>query len=338
MPRLALLALCFFAPLSLAQEKKPGLDRSNQLLERFDYTRANLENATFERSNVSFGTFANANCNGANFRRAKLIGVSFNGTKLVGADFRGAKLTNAGFSGDLTGVNFEGTKCPCSFQGAILQKANLKGVSGFVDVTRVDFSGAEIQGADFSEAKDYGPNSADFTGAIYDSNTKFPPGVDKKTCGAKAAKEDWKPMAETQPDQKPEPKPEPKQEPKPEPKPTPKSEPKPADAGKGGELTYGKASLGYTKEAGAEAAKKLGDFLAKEVAFGDSNLKVQLDKAGETWILRILADKDLRGSADYEAACRELAGLIAKSVWPNSKVELHICDETWKTLKIVAPK
>lgn len=321
-------ATALTAVLVLADDKKPGRDLSGQKLDKFDYTNdKTLVNATFERSNLRFAIFKGANCTGAIFRKADLTGASLNEATFVNADFRRATLGNASFQkSNLQGANFERAEVPCSLQDANLTKANLKGSSGYVDVTRCDFSVAEIQGADFSNAKDYAGKSADFTDALYDGNTVFPPGVDKAKSGAKKAPTDWNP------DGAPEPKPEPKTEPKP----MPKVDPKPDAAG--GELTYGKAALGYAKEVSAADAKKLGDYFVKAVAFGESPLKVRLEKSGETWVVKIAPDKDLRENAEYADACREFAAGIAKDVLGGAKVEIHICDDAMKTLKVVTPK
>lgn len=322
-PRITLVAIVLLAGMVLAAaEKKPGRDLSKQKLEKFDYSKEDLENATFESSNLRFATFADAYAAGANFRKADLTSTSFNRAKLMGADFRGCKAENASFqSTDLTAANFEGTKLVVSFQSSILHRANLKGVTGITDVTKTDFTGAELQGADLSEAKDYGPNSAIFTDAKYDSKTRFPAGVDKAKCGAILVKDEVA--------VKPEPMPEPK------PLPESKPEPKPMDDGQGGELKYGKASLKYAKSAGAAEAKRLGDFLVKEVMFGESALAAHLEKDGATWVLRLAASKDQQKDADYHAACKELAALIAKGVFGDAKVEIHICDGALKTVKVV---
>jgi len=320
--QLRLLAVLILTAVTLtAADKKPGRDPSKQKLEKFDYSKEDLENATFESSNLRFASFADANAAGANFRKADLTGVSFNRAKLMGADFRGCKADNASFqSADLTGANLEGTKFPVSFLNSVLHRANLKGVTGVVDITRADFTGAELQGADLSDASDYGPKSAIFTDAKYDGKTRFPAGVDKAKCGAILVKDEVAVKTEPMPE--------------PKPLPEPKPEPKPIDDGQGGEIKSGKASLKFAKGIGAEA-KKLGEFLVKEAMFGESALAAHLEKEGETWILRLAASKDQQRDADYHSACKKLAALIAKGVFGGAKVEIHICDAALKTVKVV---
>lgn len=76
---------------------------------------------------------------GASFRNAVMDGCVFRGADLKEADFNGASLRNAKFLGN-----------------------NLGG--------RTDLSGADLATAVI--------DGADFTGASYDLNTKFPPGFD----------------------------------------------------------------------------------------------------------------------------------------------------------------
>jgi uncharacterized protein YjbI with pentapeptide repeats len=111
----------------------------------------------------------------------ELEGISFDGSDLRGSDFSGCDLYGA----YLCDTNFES----CMFAHADLRSAFLFRVSfrnadlrcarlsldemgGALSLATVDFSGANLDGADF-------------TGAIYDSMTVFPKGFDPEKRGLK---------------------------------------------------------------------------------------------------------------------------------------------------------
>jgi uncharacterized protein YjbI with pentapeptide repeats len=79
---------------------------------------------------------------------------------------------------DLTGANFT---------GAIITDANLKGATLIgADFSGSDLSGSDLKGADLAGASLVGAdltgisynNETDFTGALYDANTRFDPFFD----------------------------------------------------------------------------------------------------------------------------------------------------------------
>lgn len=100
---------------------------------------------------------------GASLRSTCGVGVSFAGAHLVGAKFRGADLRFANFAGaDLRG---------CSFRDCDLTKANFAGAN--LDALigrggkpfRPQFDGAQLAGADFSQAKIDPALASDLNGA-----------------------------------------------------------------------------------------------------------------------------------------------------------------------------
>jgi len=111
----------------------------------------------------------------------ELEGISFDGSDLQGSDFTGADLYGA----ILSDANFD----YCIFREADLRythmykvsfrNADMRGtrfsldeMNGALVLCAVDFSGANLEGADF-------------TGAIYDSDTTFPDGFSTEERGLK---------------------------------------------------------------------------------------------------------------------------------------------------------
>jgi uncharacterized protein YjbI with pentapeptide repeats len=111
----------------------------------------------------------------------ELEGISFDGSDLQGSDFNGS---------DLYGANLSDSKCDfCSFVNADLRNSFMFRTSfRNADMRSARFSLDEMGGGlilnsvDFSDANLEG---ADFTGAIYDSETIFPKGFNPQARGMK---------------------------------------------------------------------------------------------------------------------------------------------------------
>jgi len=348
------LALAVAAWPAPAAEPKKGRDLSNKPdLEMSDFAGADLAGATFEKSNVRLSNFKGAKLAGANFKGANLTAATFTKADLTGADLTGAKGYNASFQeADLSKAILD----KMDLSGVSLQKAKLVGASlrdatGVGDVTRADFSGADLRGADLSGASDYGPKSAVFKGAKYDRTTKFPPGVNPDLAGAVLAKDDPPPVVAAKKDPTPDPKMEPKATPKPvaktdpktpakaEPKPVAKADPEavPAETAYGTQLKFENATLYYTKDVTKAEATALGDYMVKDLGFGAAPMTLQLHKADGRFLVRMVAKKGRELDKDFLSDCKDLAGLVAKNVFPAAKVEVHVCDDDLKTLKVVTP-
>jgi uncharacterized protein YjbI with pentapeptide repeats len=111
----------------------------------------------------------------------ELEGISFDGSDLRGSDFSGSDLYGA----NLSDTNLES----CKFVNADLRSAF---------ISRVSFRNADLRGARFSldemggalslnevDFSDANLDGADFTGAIYDSMTVFPSGFNPEIRGLK---------------------------------------------------------------------------------------------------------------------------------------------------------
>lgn len=159
-----------------------GKDFQNRDLRREDLLGANLAGANLTAADLTDAVMKKANLKDANLSRARMGGAD-----LTGADLRQANLELAGIQGaNLSQANLEGLDLKgLSLQGCVLRGANLRGVSGFRDLTRADFRDADLRGAYLLGAVDYNGNSAKFTGAKYDSRTRWPKGFDVEGSGAK---------------------------------------------------------------------------------------------------------------------------------------------------------
>jgi hypothetical protein len=103
----------------------------------------------------------------------------------------------------------------------------------------------------------------------------------------------------------------------------------------GTKLEYGKSELYYTKNVTEAEAKKLGDYLNKIKFFDGDGKSVQLDKPGDTYQFRMVIKEGLEKDEKYITGSKEAAVEISQNVFDGAKVEVHLCDNQLKTLRVV---
>ncbi len=172
----------------------PRLDVSGRSFYKAFFASASLPNANFSNSNLQDANFYQAYLNYAIFSGANLEGAYFGGAKLSNANFHdirslhnasfyGAIVQNADFTdADLSGANFSwtdlrGTRLLFSkniqhanFEYAILSGEHFGGIPNIGrKIQNIDFSNANLQGADFSYLNMEGANfsNANLQGAVF---------------------------------------------------------------------------------------------------------------------------------------------------------------------------
>jgi hypothetical protein len=106
----------------------------------------------------------------------------------------------------------------------------------------------------------------------------------------------------------------------------------------GTKLEYGKSELYYTKNVTEAEAKKLGYFLNKQ-GFSEGERKtIQLDKSGDTYQVRMVVGEGKLNDEKFLADIQDDAGATSKYIFDGAKVEVHLCDDKLKTLKVVPMK
>jgi hypothetical protein len=93
----------------------------------------------------------------------------------------------------------------------------------------------------------------------------------------------------------------------------------------------------YTKNATEADAKKLGDYLVKEGYFDGKPKTVQLDKSGSTYQVRMVIQKESQTDPKILEALKTFAGQISSEVFANVATEIHICDDSLKTVQVIKP-
>ncbi len=107
--------------------------------------------------------------------------------------------------------------------------------------------------------------------------------------------------------------------------------------GYGKKLQYQKTEVYYTDKVEKTDAEKLGDFLVKSNFAGENEKSIQLSKNEDSgnYEFRMVTSKEAADSKTYETIFKIYAKQISDSVFNKKPVDFHICDNTFKTLKVI---
>lgn len=106
----------------------------------------------------------------------------------------------------------------------------------------------------------------------------------------------------------------------------------------GTKINFGQNNeLYYTESVTAEQAQVLGDYLVKEEFFANdgNNRTVQLNKTGSTYEFRMVVKTGLDKDQDTIDLMKAVAAELSENVFKGENVDVHLCDETLKTLRVV---
>lgn len=105
----------------------------------------------------------------------------------------------------------------------------------------------------------------------------------------------------------------------------------------GTRLEFNGGELYYTQNVTEPEAKKLGDYLVKEGMFNGTPKTIQLDKSGSTYQVRMVIQAGKENDKEILDGMKIYATDISKDVFANAATEMHLCDDSLKTLKVVKP-
>jgi len=106
----------------------------------------------------------------------------------------------------------------------------------------------------------------------------------------------------------------------------------------GTKLNFGDNNeLYYTNIVKASEAQALGDYLINEGFFkrDDNERSVQLDKTGTTYEFRIVIKKGLEQDDDTIDIMKIFTTELSENVFDGANVDIHLCDDAFKTLRVV---
>jgi preprotein translocase subunit SecF len=110
-----------------------------------------------------------------------------------------------------------------------------------------------------------------------------------------------------------------------------------ACTGHGTKLEFNGGELYYTKNVTEAEAKKLGTYLVEQEFFDGKPKSVQLDKSGSTYQFRMVVQPEKQNDAATLEIMKAFGSQLSSGVFNNAPVEIHICDDQLKTLKVVKP-
>lgn len=106
----------------------------------------------------------------------------------------------------------------------------------------------------------------------------------------------------------------------------------------GTKINFGENNeLYYTENVTVEQAQALGDYLVKGEFFANdgNNRTVQLNKTGSTYEFRMVVKKGLDQDQSTIDIMKTIATDISVNVFKGETVDVHLCDDTLKTLRVV---
>jgi hypothetical protein len=105
----------------------------------------------------------------------------------------------------------------------------------------------------------------------------------------------------------------------------------------GEKLEYNGGEVYYTENVTKQDAQKLGDYLVAQKFFDGTPKTVQLDKSGSTYQFRMVVQKEKQNDETTANIMKLFAAQISSEVFNDAPVELHICDDQLKTVKVIKP-
>jgi uncharacterized protein YjbI with pentapeptide repeats len=138
-----------------------------------------LTKENFSGKDLGFTRFFRARMNGANFTGADLSQVTFEQTDLAGADFTKSVFSPESkfYRVNMNGADFQGVDVAgAMFDSVNMRGSDLRNSTGWGKLRSCNFAGADLRGADFSQADVCA--ECVLKGAIIDDTTKLPENLD----------------------------------------------------------------------------------------------------------------------------------------------------------------
>ncbi|MCX7735640.1 MAG: hypothetical protein N2319_02900 [Candidatus Kapabacteria bacterium] len=104
----------------------------------------------------------------------------------------------------------------------------------------------------------------------------------------------------------------------------------------GEKLEFGKGELYYKAPVTKELANKLGNFLVESGFFGNENpVSVQLLKENDVYQFRMVVQEGKEKDESLTDVFKLFGSQISEAVLDGAKLEYHLCDKYFKTLKVI---
>jgi|GEM_PF-751225 len=103
----------------------------------------------------------------------------------------------------------------------------------------------------------------------------------------------------------------------------------------GQKLEFNGGTLYYTSSVGLSQASRLGKYLAEERFFDGSRKDTQIDKEGSKYEFRMVLKKGYVIDEEKMKLFRKFLKDLSDDVFGGAPVEIHLCDEYFKTINII---
>jgi hypothetical protein len=105
----------------------------------------------------------------------------------------------------------------------------------------------------------------------------------------------------------------------------------------GQKLMFNGGKLYYTMDVTAEQANKLGNYLVQIKYFDGSRVSVQLNKADKTYQVRFVVKPGGEQNQQAVEEFKHMGLAFSPDVFDSAPVVIHLCDDQFKTLRVVEP-
>lgn len=98
---------------------------------------------------------------------------------------------------------------------------------------------------------------------------------------------------------------------------------------------FNAGELYYEKNITEDQVDKLGNFLIKEKFFDGVRKTIYFDKKDDVYILKVVVKTGIEQDFRYIIMLEEFAKQLSHVVLNGARLDLHLCDEKLKTLRII---
>lgn len=105
----------------------------------------------------------------------------------------------------------------------------------------------------------------------------------------------------------------------------------------GTKLMFNGGELFYTSKVTKDEANALGNYLVKGGFFDGVRKSVQLDKRDNVYLFRMVMKPEFVNDQKYIDLMKVFSKELSDEVFNKAAVEMHMCDDKLKTIKVVNP-
>ena len=106
-------------------------------------------------------------------------------------------------------------------------------------------------------------------------------------------------------------------------------------SGHGTKLEFNGGDLYYTDNVTEVDAKKLGNYLVEQGFYDGKPKSVQLDKSGSAYQFRMVVQPEKQNDKATMEIMKTFGVELSSDVFNGAPVEMHVCDEQLKTLRVI---